>query len=230
MTSEKKSAKEYAIRYLVGTLGMALAAFGPAFSIKSDLGTAPYPCPPYILHLWDSSWTVGEFTALENLAFIVAQLLILRKKFKPALLMQIPAIFLFSLFIDGAIWLCSPIVATGFASRLLLCILAVFFTAAGISLEVVGKAWMLPGDQTISALTDTFGWKFSNTKIGLDIFLVAFTAIFSMIQFGHPQGPQGITVIGIGTLILMVFTGLCMKVTTPLADRILKINKTSDNG
>ena len=86
---------------------------------------------------------------------------------------------------------------------------------------------MLPGDQTISALSDTFGWKFSNTKIGLDFFLVGFTALFSMIQFGRPQGPEGITVIGIGTLILMVFTGLCMKVTTPLADRILKINKTT---
>ena len=227
MTSEKRSTKEYAVRYLVATLGMALAAFGPAFSIKSDLGTAPYPCPPYILHLWDTSWTVGEFTALENLAFIVAQLLILRKKFKPALLMQIPAIFIFSFFIDMAIWICSPIVATGYVSRIVLCLLAVIFTAAGISLEVVGKAWMLPGDQTISALSDTFGWKFSNTKIGLDFFLVGFTALFAMIQFGRPHGPEGITVLGIGSLILLVFTGLCMKVTTPLADRILKINKTT---
>lgn len=230
MTAEKKSTKEYAIRYLVATLGMALAAFGPAFSIKSDLGTAPYPCPPYILHLWDQSLTVGEFTAMENFAFILAQLLILRKRFKPVLLMQIPAIFIFSLFIDGAIWICSPIIATGFISRLILCFLAVIFTAAGISLEVVAKAWMLPGDQTISAICDTTGWKFSNTKIGLDIFLVGFTAIFSMIQFGRPHGPKGITVIGIGTLILMVFTGLCMKFTTPLSERILKINKDSDNG
>ena len=120
MTSEKRSTKEYAVRYLVATLGMALAAFGPAFSIKSDLGTAPYPCPPYILHLWDTSWTVGEFTALENMAFIVAQLLILRKKFKPALLMQIPAIFIFSFFISYyllSLFIFRSIPLSGFARR-----------------------------------------------------------------------------------------------------------------
>ena len=48
------------------------------------------------------------------------------------------------------------------------------------------------------------------------------SAIFAWICFGNPFGHGEHIVIREGTLILAVFTGLCMKLTDPLVDKVFK--------
>ena len=69
-------------RYATGTFGLILVAIGVALSIKSDLGTAPISCPPYVVslagHFQIGSFTigtVGQYTMLMHLIFIVLQIL-----------------------------------------------------------------------------------------------------------------------------------------------------------
>ena len=56
--------------------------------------------------------------------------------------------------------------------------------------------------------------------LSFDILQVALTALLAWIWFSTPGGNGETMVIREGTLILMVATGLCMKLTDPLIDRI----------
>ena len=85
---------------------------------------------------------------------------------------------------------------------------------------------MLAGDKTTQVISEVTGIKFSNVKIYFDIFLVALSALFAWIAFGVLTGDGENVVIREGTIILAFFTGLCMKITDPLIDRIF-LRKTT---
>lgn len=215
-----QSFKSLIIKYSIGTLGLALVAIGVALSIKSDLGTAPVSCPPYVASLIGGFnfmgfhvGTVGQYTMLMHMIFILLQIAMLRGKFKVSHLMQIPAAIVFGLLTDLAIWAFNWIEADTYSIRLLLMVLSIFLTALGISLEVAGKAWMLAAEMTNSAMSECFGIKFSNAKISFDIFLVAISALTAWICFGNLLGNGTETIIREGTLISALFTGLCIKFT-----------------
>lgn len=209
-----------ASRYLTGTVGLTLVAIGVALSIKSDLGTAPISCPPYVVSLAGSFsigsftiGTVGQYTMLMHLVFILLQIALLRSKFKLESLMQIPAAIVFGTLTDVAIWAFGWIEPGTYIGRLALMALSIVITAAGISLEVAGKAWMLAGEMTDAALAEFLGVKFRNAKIGFDIFLVALAAGIAFFCFGNALGNGTENVIREGTIMSALFTGLCMKFT-----------------
>ena len=109
--------------------------------------------------------------------------------------------------------------------QILYSIAAVVLTAIGIKLEVAGGGWILAGDQTTAVLSEVTRKSFSNVKIVFDITLVVITALFSWAAFSRLTGNGTTMVIREGTLILAVFTGLCMKITDPLIDRIFAPKK-----
>ena len=200
-----------------------IVALGVGVSIKSNLGIAPPSCPPTILNLKWTGISVGTFTWMMHLVFILLQMALLGRKFKAAYLMQIPAAFVFGYLCDGAIWLMDAIEspATNYLVQILLSLLAVVLTAIGIKLEVVGKGWILAGDKTTDVLAQVTKKPFSNVKIVFDVVLVVITAVFSWIVFSNPTGNGHTMVIREGTLILALLTGLCMKITDPWVEKIL---------
>ena len=216
-------AKSIAIRYGISTLGLIVIALGVGLSIKSNLGIAPLSCPPTVLNLAWPKWSMGVYTWIFNLSFILLQLAILRKEFKWHMLMQVPAIFLFGFLCDGAIWLFNAFEApaTNYLIQLLLCAISVVLTAIGIRLEVVGKGWIMSIDYTLAILTDKTKMKYSTLKVLLDVALVALSAVFCYIVFGKFTGNDTTNAIREGTLILAIFTGLCMRLTDPLLEKLL---------
>ncbi len=221
-----KKTKDILWRYSVATLGLILVALGVALSLKSNLGTAPVSCPPAILNLRWTGISVGTFTWMMHIVFILSQVAMLGKKFKAEYLMQIPAAFVFGYLCDAAIWAVDGIVVSNYLTRMALCIATVILTAIGIRLEIIGNAWMLAGDKTTQVISEVTGIKFSNVKIYFDIFLVALSALFAWIAFGVLTGDGENVVIREGTIILAFFTGLCMKITDPLIDKIF-LRKTT---
>ena len=209
-------------RYIVATIGLIIVAFGVALSLKSNLGTAPVSCPPAVLNLRFTHISVGTFTWMMHIVFILSQLIILRKKFKLSFLMQIPAAFVFACLCDACIWMIHGIHVTSYAMQMIFCILTVIVTAIGVRMEIVGNAWMLAGEKIVAVISDVTGIKFNNVKIFFDIFLVALSALFAQLVFGVLTGDGENVVIREGTIILALFTGLCMKVTDPLVDKFLK--------
>ncbi len=209
------------IRYCCATVGLAIVALAVALSIKSDIGTSPISCPPYVLNLY-GGLSVGAYTALMHLMFIILQAILLRKKFRLEALMQIPAAFVFGVLTDLFIWATSWICVTSYAGRLGLMALSVIFMALGISIEVRSKAWMIAGEMTVAALAEVTGAKFRNVKIIFDSSLVLISAVLSLIFFRNPLGSADYNVIREGTVFFAVFTGLLMRLTDPLADRLLR--------
>ena len=64
------------------------------------------------------------------------------------------------------------------------------------------------------------GTKFSNVKIVIDVVLVLLSAGFAWLSFRSFFGDGADIVIREGTLILALLTGLCMKLTDPIVDRL----------
>lgn len=217
------SIKNIAIRYGFSTLGLVLVALGVGISIKSNLGIAPPSCPPTILNLRWSAISIGTFTWMMHIVFILLQMLLLRKNFKLRYLMQIPAAFVFGYMCDGAIWLFDAIASpsTNYFIQILLSLLAVVLTAIGIKLEVAGDGWILAGDMTVAVLSQVTKTRFSTVKVVFDIFLVVITAIFAWFCFGLLTGNGSTVVIREGTLILAVLTGVCMRFTDPWIDKLV---------
>ena len=217
-------AKELIQRYSISTAGLILVALGVGLSIKSNLGIAPPSCPPTILNLKWTAISVGTFTWMMHLVFILTQVIILRKRFKIKYLMQIPAAFVFGYMCDGAIWLFDSLdaPATNYAVQLLLSLAAVLITALGIKLEVLGRSWMLAGDMLTAVMADELQKPFGTVKVLFDVALVAVTALLAWIFFGLLTGNGSTVVIREGTLILAILTGLCMRVTDPLLEKLFR--------
>lgn len=214
--------KDILIRYGISTLGLVIVALGVGVSIKSNLGIAPPSCPPTILNLKWTALSVGTFTWMMHLVFILLQFVLLRKKFKISYLMQIPAAFVFGYLCDGAIWLFDAInaPATSYGIQILLSLVAVVLTAVGIKLEVLGQGWILAGDMTTAVLSNVTHTSFSTVKVIFDLAMVAVTAVFAWVAFGLLTGNGSTVVIREGTLILALLTGLCMRLTDPLIDKL----------
>ena len=214
--------KHIAARWLVGTLGLVLIAFGVALSLKSNLGTAPPSCPPAVLNLKWTAISFGTFTWMMHLLFIAAQMAMRRKVLDVHYLVQLAAAFVFGYLCDACIWLLHGVEISSYLLKIVLILVAVLLTAVGIRLEVIGKTWILAGDQVVDTFSEVTGIKFSNAKIGEDILLVLLSAAFAWVCFGSPWGNGEHIVIREGTLILAALTGLCMKLTDPLVDKVFK--------
>ena len=211
------------VRYLVATLGLVLVAFGVALSLKSNLGTAPVSCPPAVLNLQWGAISFGTFTWMMHLVFIALQMIMKRKVLDSHYLLQLLAAFVFGYLCDACIWLIRNVEVTSYLMKMVFCLLTVLFTAVGIRLEVIGNAWMLAGEKVVVVFSEVTGIKFSNAKIGEDVLLVVISAVFAWVCFGTPFGNgEEHVVIREGTLILALFTGLCMKLTDPLVDKVFK--------
>ncbi len=205
-----KSFKEISIRYLYATAGLFFVALGIALSIISNLGTAPLSCPPYVLNLRFTSVSVGTFTFLFNLLYIVVQLLLFRRDFKARYWLQIVASAILGYFIDAGMWLCAWCATDVIAWRVVLSVVACVLTAVGISMEVAAGAWMLPAELTVMAVCHMNPkFKFGNVKIIMDSSLVFLSALAAWIFFGYflGNGQADGVVISWGTLLLAFLPG-----------------------
>ena len=221
-------AKDILTRYAVATVGLVFVALGVALSILSNLGTAPLSCPSYVLNLQWPILSVGTFTVLVNMVYMLIQIALLRKDFKARHLMQILASAVFGYLIDGCMWALSWLHPAGFAARIGLTLLAAVVTAFGVSVEVAADAWMLSAEMTVAAFAKVLRKPFGPVKVVMDSLMVVIAAVLAWFFFHNPFGAGAWTgagdvllartegiVIGLGTLLLAVLPGALMRLTDP---------------
>jgi len=221
------------IRYLIASVGLLFVALGVALSIMSNLGTSPLSCPSYVMEgIW--GLTVGNWTIVINMFYLLIQVAILRKKFKAQYLMQIVATVIFGYMIDLSMICLQWLHPITIFSRVILILLSCVITAMGTSIEVIARAWMLSAEMTVFAISETIHKKFNYIKIAMDSSLVVISALLAYFMYGNPFGfgpydgifnillgwTPGI-VIGLGTLIMAFLIGWLMKFTDPIADKIM---------
>ena len=150
--------------------------------------------------------SLGTWLIIWNCILIAGQILVLRKKFQPVQLLQIPLSFLFGWFTDLGMYIVSIFPVSTYFSRLLFVILGVIILGFGIFLSVVANVIMNSGEAFVKALSDTTQHEFGNIKIVFDILCVTTSLIISLLLFEF-------TIVGTreGTVISALLTGLVVK-------------------
>lgn len=191
-------------RYLLLLVGLAIMAFGVAFSIKASLGTSPISSVPYVVSLF-APLTVGTATIIMHCVFILLQILILRKKYHPIQLMQLPVAFFFGYLTDFGVWAVQGITCDHYLQQWLVCLIGIFLVAVGVSLEVKAGVVVLAGEGVVLAICKVLPIKFGYMKVGFDVTLVAIACVLSFVFTGRLQGVRE------GTVAAALLVGLIAK-------------------
>lgn len=191
-------------RSVLLSIGMIIMSFGVAFSIKSELGTSSISSVPYVTSVI-SGLSVGVTTIIMNFLFILAQIIILRKRYEWIQLLQLPAVVLFGVMIDVAGIVLEPIPVSNYFQRWVLCIVGILLLALGVSLEVTADFVTTPGEGLVIAICKVTPMKFGNMKVLFDVILVCVAVALSFAFLGKLDGVRE------GTVASAVFVGLITK-------------------
>ena len=94
------SKKETEKRYVLFVISLFISALGVAFTKHGELGVSPISSVANVMSIKLDFFSLGIWLIIWNCVLILGQILILRKKFKPIQLLQIPLSFLFGYFTD----------------------------------------------------------------------------------------------------------------------------------
>ena len=185
--------------------GMAAAASGIAAVTTADLGTTPISTLPLaVAEIFGI--TFGTATFVVNVGFVLGQILLLRRHFLPANLLQIPVVFLFSVFIDGAMALFGMVtLPDAYVAHLGLSLFGNLLLAVGIVLQIRSKTIVQPGEGIVLAASVVLRRPFGTLKIANDVSLVTASALLAYAMLGH------VVAIREGTLVSAILVGLLVK-------------------
>lgn len=200
----KMSVGELIKRYAFFVAGLFVMAFGVSFSIKANLGTSPISSFPYVTSLI-SPLSVGQATIAMHVVFIILQIIILRRKYEPIQLMQLPVAVVFGYLTDFALWIVDGLGYSNYLQQWLLCIIGIVLVAVGVSMEVAAGVVMLAGEGVVLAVCRVAPIKFGNMKIVFDVSLVVISIAVSWSMLGTVEGVRE------GTVAAALFVGFITK-------------------
>lgn len=196
------SKKTLARRWAFLGVGLMIMAFGVAFSIKAGLGTSPISSLPYVVSCF-SSLSVGQATIIMHCAFILLQIIILRKRYEIVQLLQLPVAIIFGYLTDFSIYVIQGLSCHSYIQQWICCVVGIVVIAVGISFEVVANAVTLAGEGLILAICKVSSIKFGNMKVLFDVALVCSAIVLSLIFMRNITGVREGTVAAallVGTL------------------------------
>lgn len=224
----RAKACEYIKRTVFLIVGLFIMSFGVGLSIRSSLGTSPISSVPTVLY-YITHLSVGTTTIIVNTVLVLVQIPLLRRKFRPIQLLQIPVCVVFGLLCDFSLSLLGGVVAAAYWQQWLICAAGIVLVAVGVSFEVAANVITLAAEGLVLAFCTLFSKvKFGYMKIACDCSLVVIAAVLSLL-FLH--GFQGVRE---GTIAAAIFVGLLArffgKAVTPLSKRIFRpwLNRTAD--
>ena len=204
-------------RYLLFVVAIFFIGLGIAVTKHAELGISPVSSLPNVVSLRFPFLPFGTWLILSNLTFVVGQILVLRRSFKPSQFLQIPLTFLFGYFTDLGLWLVSGVENHLYWQKCLLVVSGNFILAVGIVLSVIASVLLNPPEGFVKAYSDTFQKSFSNVKIVFDLILVALSVLLSFLFFDGD-------LVGIreGTVVSAVLVGCFVKLISPPLESVFK--------
>jgi uncharacterized membrane protein YczE len=195
-------AKKIAVirRMIVYIIGLFFIALGVSLSVKSNLGISPVNSIPFIISLI-MGLDQGLITAIAYTFYVLFQLVLLRKQFRPQDLLQIVIAFLFGYFVSFCNHLLFFSPPEIYVLRLAMMGLSIIVISFGILLYLAAGLIPQPPEGLCLAIEKISGWKYHNIKTGFDCCAVALSALISFLATG------GISGIREGTLLAMIGVG-----------------------
>lgn len=170
-------------RYLCFCVALIICALGVCLVTNSNLGTSPVTSLPYTV-TFILPLTLGTTTFIWNVLLVACQRILLKRRLNIVELLQIPAVFLFSFFIDFWMLVTEPaieLIGGNYLGQLGLCIFGSAVLGVGISIEIISNATVIPGEGLVIIIANKFRKNFGNIKILFDISLVIFSVILALI-------------------------------------------------
>ena len=178
-------------------------AFGVALSVKSDLGIGPINSVAYVtsrILFIDLGLTI----AIVYCGFVLLQLLVLGREFRPISFLQIGASVLFGWFVSLNNHILSSFTLEVYGVQVLFVLGSAVIIALGIFLYLKADMIPHPPDGLILAIQKKTRWKLHNIKVCFDGTLVVFSAAISFIALQRIIGLRE------GTIILVFGVGKIM--------------------
>lgn len=225
----KRSTAETAKRYVLCIIGLFFSALGVAMTKRGDLGVSPISSVANVMSLQFPQLSLGNWLIIWNCVLILGQIVILRKKFQPIQLLQVPLSFLFGYFTDFGMWLFAWTASDIYVLHLVNVFAGTILMGFGIALCVIADAILNSGEAFVKAISDTVHKDFGTLKICFDVSCVVIAIVLSLLFFDFTiQGTRE------GTIIAALFTGVVIKFFTPRLraplERILcRFSDTQDN-
>jgi len=190
---------------------------GVALSARAGLGTSPVSSVPYSVSLLNHHLTFGWWLNLWSVIQILVQVLLLRRKCKPAeIVIQTILAFVYGYLTDFSCGLISGIRLRGYLMQFLFMILSCFVLGFGIWVQFKGGVAMLPGEAMNRAISEVTGKRYENIKIFFDILYIAAAAVICFVFFGKLKGVRE------GSILAAVFIGNIIKLYNRLFDKLRK--------
>lgn len=195
-------------RYFCFCISLIICALGVSLVTNSHLGTSPVTSLPYTI-TFILPVTLGTTTFIWNVLLVALQRVLLKRRLNIVEFLQVPAVFLFSVFIDFWMLVTEPLVTENYIGQLPLCIIGSAVLGVGISIEIISNATVIPGEGLVIIIANKFRKNFGNIKILFDVSLVLMSVVLALICLQ--------TIVGLreGTII----SALCVGYFTKLASR-----------
>lgn len=132
-------------RCLLLVIGLVIMAYGVAFSIQAGLGTSPISSLPYTLSCL-LPLTVGTATIAMHCVLILLQIILLRRKYKPIQLLQLPIALLFGWLTDATLATIQFLTPSNYFQQWLFCLIGILLVGIGVSCEVNADVVPLAGE------------------------------------------------------------------------------------
>ncbi len=199
-------------RLLVYVLGLYIMAIGVVCSSRSALGVTPVSSLGNVLFLIGSSAGAPSFMNLGNCTtavfclYLIAEFLVLRRDFKPAMLLQVAAALLFGQLVNLASATLFFLPAPGsYVMRLVYLFVSIPLVSAGVMLYLSPNLLAMPGEGLCLAIVRKTGRSMGTVKTVFDCSVVLLSVAASLLYF------RGLVGVREGTVISALLVGFVLK-------------------
>lgn len=188
-------------RFAFFALGVVINSFGVALITKGALGTSAISSVPYVASLQWPFLSFGVTTFIWNILFILIQLALLRREFKPSQFLQVLVNLLFSAMIDVSMVILGFLNPTALWEQCACVVLGCVVLAFGIVIELAPNVVVVPGEGVVRAIAQVTKIRVGTVKAAFDITLIVIAGVMSLICFHELRG------VGVGTVISALLVG-----------------------
>lgn len=175
--------KEFAKRLALFIVSLFFMGLGVALTKHAGLGVSPISSVANVISIRFEFLSFGMWLTVTNCALLLGQILILRKRFNPFQLLQIPLSFLFGYFTDLGMLIVRFVPTELYIVRTALVLGGILVLGFGISLGVTADVILNSGEAFVKAISDVTKKEFGIVKVIFDVSWVLFSIILSLLFF-----------------------------------------------
>lgn len=203
------------IRVIIYFLGLFSIAIGINLALTSNLGISPVSA--FTLPISQiTEVSLGTITIITYVCFVVIQIIVLGKRFKPKNLLQAPFSVAFGFFVDYTGQLLQFVQLDQYFWKLIFVFLSIIACALGATLYIAMDIVPNAPEGLILAISEKTEIPFSKLKVITDCAYVVIGAILSLIFLGR------ISSIREGTILSALLVGKIIGVFTKKSSQLLR--------